>query len=365
MSGIYILIFGFLTALFVVLFAMPSLIKVAKLKNLVDSPTEERKMHRWSIPTLGGVVIFGAIVFSYTLWFPVEYDFIDGTVVNFKFLIASLILLFFVGVKDDVIGTAPIKKLIAHIIVAFILVVMANLRIESMHGIFGIYDTLSLWQSYLLTLFVYLVIINAINLIDGLDGLAGLISLASSIFFGILFYFSGNIPLSLLSFVLSGTMMGFVFFNFHPARVFMGDAGSLAIGSIFCVLAINAINENYFLAPLWIQYLNKPVLIMSFLAYPLIDTLRVFILRIFRGNSPFKADKNHIHHYFERLGIGHGKTSLILFFYSITVVVFLVILHLYMGVNRPTTVFCIQTLFSCISLLSIYYITKKFFLKRD
>ena len=149
--------------------------------------------------------------------------------------------------------------------------------------------------------------------------------------------------------------MGFVFFNFHPARVFMGDAGSLAIGSIFCVLAINAINENYFLAPLWIQYLNKPVLIMSFLAYPLIDTLRVFILRIFRGNSPFKADKNHIHHYFERLGIGHGKTSLILFFYSITVVVFLVILHLYMGINRPTIVFCIQTLFSCISLLSIFY----------
>ena len=97
-------IFGFLTSLFVVIFAMPSLIKVAKLKNLVDSPTEKRKMHRWSIPTLGGVVIFGAIVFSYTLWFPVEYDFIDGTVVNFKFLIASLILLFFVGVKDDVIG---------------------------------------------------------------------------------------------------------------------------------------------------------------------------------------------------------------------------------------------------------------------
>ena len=118
---------------------MPSLIKVAKLKNLVDSPTEDRKMHRWSIPTLGGVVIFGAIIFSYSLWFPVEYDFIDGALVNFKFLIASLILLFFVGVKDDVIGTAPIKKLIAHIIVAFILVVMADLRIESMHGILGVY----------------------------------------------------------------------------------------------------------------------------------------------------------------------------------------------------------------------------------
>ena len=128
LSKIYILVFGFLTAFLVVIFAMPSLIKVAKLKNLVDSPTEDRKMHRWSIPTLGSVVIFGAIVFSYTLWFPVEYDFINGAIVNFKFLIASLILLFFVGVKDDIIGTAPIKKLIAHIIVAFILVVMANLK---------------------------------------------------------------------------------------------------------------------------------------------------------------------------------------------------------------------------------------------
>ena len=114
---------------------MPSLIKVAKLKNLVDSPLEDRKMHRWSIPTLGGVVIFGAIVFSYSLWFPEKYDFIDGMLVNFKFLISSLILLFFVGVKDDIIGTAPVKKLIAHIIVAFILVVMAGLRIESMQGI--------------------------------------------------------------------------------------------------------------------------------------------------------------------------------------------------------------------------------------
>ena len=102
-----------------------------------------------------------------------------------------------------------------------------------MHGIFGVYRSLALWQSYLLSLFVYIVIINAINLIDGLDGLAGLISFNASLLFSWLFYLSGNIPLSLLAIVLSGTMLGFLFFNFHPARVFMGDAGSLAIGSIF------------------------------------------------------------------------------------------------------------------------------------
>ena len=91
MSGLYILIFGFFTALIVVLFSMPSLIKVAKLKNLVDSPLEDRKMHRWSIPTLGGVVIFGAIVFSYSLWFLVIYDFIDVMLVFFIFFFSSII----------------------------------------------------------------------------------------------------------------------------------------------------------------------------------------------------------------------------------------------------------------------------------
>ncbi len=365
MSEIYILVFGFLTAFFVVLFAMPSLIKVAKLKNLVDSPTEDRKMHRWSIPTLGGVVIFGAIVFSYSLWFPVEYNFINGAVVNFKFLISSLILLFFVGVKDDIIGTAPIKKLIAHIIVAFILVVMANLKIESMHGIFGVYKTLSVWQSYLLSLFVYIVIINSINLIDGLDGLAGLISLLASFLFALIFYFSGNMPLSLLAIVLSGTMLGFVFFNFHPARVFMGDAGSLAIGSIFCLLSINAINENYLLAPIWVQSLNKPILVMSILVYPLIDTLRVFILRIFKGNSPFKADKNHIHHYFEKLGIGHSKTTLTIFFFSIVIVLFQLFIQFYLKIENPTYLFFIQISFACTLMFLIYKIYKKLFSSFD
>ena len=167
MNGLYIVIFGFVTSFLVVLFSMPSLIKVAKLKNLVDTPSEERKMHRWSIPTLGGVVIFGAIIFSYALWFPEEYDHIPGMLINFKYVIACLLVLFFVGVKDDIIGTAPLKKLIAHVIVGFILVIMADIRILSMHGIFGIYGQLDLWQSYLLTIFTYLVIINSINFIPG------------------------------------------------------------------------------------------------------------------------------------------------------------------------------------------------------
>ena len=358
MSGLYIIIFGFLTAFLVVLFSMPSLIKVAKLKNLVDTPMEDRKMHRWSIPTLGGVVIFGALIFSYTLWFPEEYDHIPGMLINFKYVIACLLLLFFVGVKDDIIGTAPLKKLIAHIIVGFILVIMADIRIISMHGIFGVFD-LDLWQSYLLTIFAYLVIINAINLIDGLDGLAGLISFLASLFLAIIFYLTGNIPIALLAGVLSGTMLGFIFFNFSPARVFMGDAGSLSIGVIFCVLTINAINENYSTGPVWLQQLNKPVLLLSILSYPLMDTLRVFILRVIRSKSPFKADKNHIHHHFEKTGIGHAKTSLLLFLFSAAVVCSQLFFQLFCVINQPTILFFLQILFSSLLITGLYYMVKK------
>jgi len=342
MSDFNTLIMGFITAFFVVMISMPSLIKVAKLKHLVDSPSEERKMHRWSIPTLGGVVIFGAIVFSYSLWFPNQSIDSREFVNDFKHIIACLILLFFIGIKDDIIGTAPIKKLIAHIIVAFILVIMADIRIESMHGIFGVNGNLPLWLSYFLTFFVYIVIINAINLIDGLDGLAGSISFVASFIFGVLFYYSGDIALSLLAFVLSGTMLGFVFFNFAPARVFMGDAGSLSIGVIFCLLAINSINTNYESSPFWLKELNKPVLAMSILVYPLIDTLRVFSVRILKGVSPFKADKNHIHHKLKVLGFNHATSTLFLVFYSLFILASQLILQLYFDVINSTHIFFIQ-----------------------
>lgn len=360
MTGLYILFLGFFTAFLVVLFSMPSLIKVAKLKNLVDHPGEERKMHRWSIPTLGGVVIFGAIVFSYALWFPQEYNHIHGMITNFKYLFACLIILFFVGVKDDIIGTAPVKKLIAHIMVGFILVIMADIRILGMHGIFGINAPLELWQSYLLSIFVYIVIINSINLIDGLDGLAGLISLLAALFFGLLFFYSGNIPLSLLAMVLCGTMLGFVIFNFSPARVFMGDAGSLSIGAIFCVLSINCINDNYELAPEWIKSINKAVITMSIMCYPLMDVLRVFVIRLAKGKSPLSADKNHIHHNFERLGIGHAKTSLILFGFSIIVVMFQLLIQLVFNINNPTILLFIQLVFACSIMWIIYILVKNF-----
>ncbi len=316
-----ILWLGFLTSFFVVLLATPSLIKVAKLKHLVDEPGEERKLHTRSIPTIGGIVIFGALIFSYSIWFPETYHYIDKAIVNFKTVISVLTLLFFVGIKDDIIGTAPLKKLAAHFIVGFIIVIISDIRIESMHGIFGIYN-LDLWQSYLISIFTYIVIVNAYNLIDGLDGLAAGIGLISSVSFGIFFSYTGNIPLALLSFVLAGALLGFLIFNFSPARIFMGDSGSLIIGAVISLLAINSINTPSAQLPAFLTNSNLPILAMSILVYPLADTIRAFSLRAFKGISPFTADKNHIHHKFVALGFSHAKTVIILYSYNLFIIAF-------------------------------------------
>lgn len=322
-----IVILGFITSFFIVLLATPSLIKVAKLKRLVDEPSEERKLHIRSIPTIGGIIIFAGFLFAYALWFPDEnrnyyYDpdhDIPLAFAHFKYLISALLILFFVGVKDDIIGTAPLYKLVGHMLVAFILVLMADIRIESMHGIFG-YHTLPDWLSILLSVFTYIVIVNGFNLIDGVDGLASGVGFIACAFFGAWFYMAGNVPLTLLSSTLAGALLGFLVFNFTPARIFMGDSGSMLIGAVMSVLAISMIEHPTDKLPSLIQGIPTPLLAMSILAYPLIDTLRVFMLRAIKGNSPFTADKNHIHHGLLGKGLGHASVAIIVYGLNIGVV---------------------------------------------
>ena len=136
-----------------------------------------------------------------------------------------------------------------------------------MHGLFGYNLEFNLWQSYLFSFFVYIVIINSINLIDGLDGLASGIGLIAAVTFGLIFFFLGNIPLALLAFVLAGSLFGFLVFNFYPARIFMGDSGSLLLGVILCVLAVNFINYEGYHSPYWLQKLNKPVIAINTATY--------------------------------------------------------------------------------------------------
>jgi UDP-N-acetylmuramyl pentapeptide phosphotransferase/UDP-N-acetylglucosamine-1-phosphate transferase len=315
-----ILILVFITSFAVVLYSTPALIKVAILKRLIDLPSEDRKIHKRAIPTIGGIIIYAATLFAFSLWYNIddlhEYDQIYESVKEFKILVATSLVLFFVGVKDDIIGTSPVKKLFANILVGLILVLMGDIRITGLHGVFGV-NEIPQWGSIFLSLFTYIVVVNAMNLIDGIDGLAAGVGFIVSSVFGTWFIFANEYTLASLSFSLSGALLGFLIFNFSPAKIFMGDSGSLIIGMFICVLSIKLIEypltrmDNF-----WV-HISTPIFVIAALTYPLTDTLRIFIIRAAKGQSPFAADRNHLHHRLLDCGFSHVKTVIIIYIYSL------------------------------------------------
>ncbi len=318
------LVLVFITSFFVVLLSTPSLIKVAILKRLFDAPGDTRKLHTRMIPTIGGIIIFAGTLFAYSIWFPDKqiHDLpqLERSLSDYKFIVATLLVMFFVGVKDDIIGTAPVKKLVAHVLVGMVLVLMADIRIISMHGLFGI-EILPLWTSVFLSLFTYIVVVNAFNLIDGVDGLAGGVGFIASSAFGCWFTLAGDPAMACLAFALSGSLFAFLFFNFSPAKIFMGDSGSLTIGLIICILAIKVIGYDVSaIENKTILNVSKPLFAMAVLVYPLVDTLRIFIYRAVQGVSPFSADRNHLHHRLLDIGLSHKGTVMTVYFFNILVI---------------------------------------------
>ncbi len=340
-----LLLLSFFTAFGVVLFSTPSLIKVAILKRLFDEPTEERKLHKNVIPTVGGIIIFAGTFLSFVLWFPSDnllnidvgnssylknalmLEVTKSALNDFKYILATVLILFFVGAKDDIIGTSPIKRLAAHVLVALIIVLMADIRIKSMHGIFNI-NEIPYWSSIFISLFSIIVIINAINFIDGIDGLAAGIGLIASLVFGTWFYCVDDIVMSLLAFSLAGSLLAFLFFNFSPASIFMGDSGSTMIGMLLSVFALKTIEtSNAEINNTIIGEIQRPVFVMSILAYPLIDALRIFIYRSLKGMSPFEADRNHIHHALHNIGLSHRMISITLYSANILLIALALLLR--------------------------------------
>ena len=327
-----------LTSFSITFVAIPSIIKVARMKNLFDEPGD-RKSHNSKIPTLGGVALFAGIIFAFTFWSA------ESSYQPRQYIIASLIIMFFIGIKDDIIPLSPIKKFIGQLVSAGIIVFFANpvddptksftfFRLTNMVGIFGVYE-LPVTVSYILTIFTILVIINAYNLIDGIDGLAAGIGVIASFTFGIFLYMVENTVLATLSFALCGSLIAFLYYNLSNAKIFMGDTGSLIVGLILSILAINFIEANinnpktseelseflqlhFNISNISIDLSKSaPAIAIGILIIPLFDTLRVFFFRIIRRTSPFRPDRNHIHHKIIALGLNHKKASFILYFVNI------------------------------------------------
>jgi len=279
---------------------MPVIIQVADAKKLFDVP-DERKVHLSPIPSLGGLGIFAGLILSFLITFPLSLA------AEFQYFFAAALVIFFLGMKDDILVISPIKKLIGQFIAAFLIIYKGGIQIKSMHGFMGIYELPEV-MSLALTYLTVIVIINSFNLIDGVDGLAGSLGLMTALVFGTYFFYVGQLPYSLLSFILAGSLLGFLIFNHSPARIFMGDTGSLLLGLINAILVIRFISTadnpvSHF--PLT----SSPAIGFSILMVPLFDTIRVFSVRILNRRSPFSPDRNHIHHLLLDRGLSHSAVT--------------------------------------------------------
>jgi UDP-GlcNAc:undecaprenyl-phosphate/decaprenyl-phosphate GlcNAc-1-phosphate transferase len=293
--------------------AIPVIINVAEMKKLYDMP-DARKIHQVAITPLGGIGIFAGFVFGCLL--TINFKFAS----EFQYFIAAALVIFFLGLKDDILVLSPIKKFIGQVLAAFLIIYYGRIQIRSMHGFFGIHEIPEMF-SLLITYFSVIVIINSFNLIDGVDGLAGTLGLMSAALFGIYFLSAQNEPYYVLAFSLCGSLIAFLIFNFQPAKIFMGDTGSLLIGVVNAILVMEFIDPGN--GPSSVNPIqSSPAIGFTILMIPLLDTLRVFAIRIFKRRSPFSPDRNHIHHLLLDRGLSHRTITLLLVSLNVSMVVF-------------------------------------------
>jgi len=264
---------------------------------------------------MGGIAIFLGFFIASLIWVDITQW------KEIRIILIALFIVFFIGVRDDLVPLRPFMKLLGQVMAGGLLIILFDLRLKSFYGLFGIYD-IPLIVSYGITLFTIIVITNSFNLIDGLDGLAGTIACIALLAFGVSFFLADDIIFAILSFCMLGAVTAFLFFNWEPSEIFMGDTGALVIGMMLSINAIHFIDLHYNLA-IDNPYKFKASIAgaVSFIIIPLADTLRIFILRITRKQSPFTPDKSHIHHNIMRLGFSHGKSTILLGLVQIVFVV--------------------------------------------
>jgi UDP-N-acetylmuramyl pentapeptide phosphotransferase/UDP-N-acetylglucosamine-1-phosphate transferase len=298
-----IIFFSVAISFLVAFVSIPLLIKISYTNNLFDFPSVI-KSHSYPVSFLGGIGIFMAVVLSMTITLP------SANAVWLQYLLASSILIFLLGLYDDILFLSPLKKFIGQLIAIVIIVELGQFQLTSLYGFLGINEMNSL-GSHVFTYLTILLIINAYNLIDGVDGLAGTLALISTVFFGVVFFMNNDPVFAALSFSIAAALAAFLVFNYTPPKIFLGDTGSLLIGLFNAVLVIRFINLETSIGSFF--HSNSAAAIgFSVLFIPIIDTIRVMVLRIYRGKSPFVGDQNHIHHMLLKRGYSHIKVTLIL-----------------------------------------------------
>ena len=330
---------------------MPNIIYLAIRKNLFSSlkPVlnggEVRK-----ISNLGGIAIFVSLRITHSLFIDLE---------NFPtdYYIAALFIIFLIGLNDDLTGMRPLNRLIAQITVALVIVIPGDLYVHSLDGMFGIYELNPMLGMFLSAFFI-VGLINAFNLIDGIDGLAGSLAFTIILAFAYLFYLLHRTDLALLSLAFSGTLLAFLLYNLHPAKIFMGDSGAYIIGFTMGTLSIelvNGISQNS-IEILGITLHSAYGIVVALLFLPIFDTIRVFTLRICNKQHPFKGDSNHLHHRLIKFGFTHSQIAATFVVTTLALAGCSILLH---NFNPAIQVLILLGIVLLLNLLSYYWLSEK------
>lgn len=311
-SHFYLIVLLVLAAFWISKSLIPVLLLVAKQKKLFEDGNGSHKLHEGLIPTLGGIAIFAAFLITFS-----ASSFADE-ITGYGYFVSATLILFAAGLKDDLLVISPFKKLAAQLLATSLIVFGCGIQITNMGGVFGL-EAISAWVSIPLTFYTIIVVINSHNLIDGIDGLGGSVGVLASLFFGYWFYKAGIFEWAVFSFILTGSILGFLWYNRPPARIFMGDTGSLIIGFFMAVLAVNFVELSISEPAVVNWQAAAPIIVAAVLVVPLYDTLRIFIVRAVVGKSPFDADKEHVHHHLLRIGFTHGQ--IVIFLLSLNVII--------------------------------------------
>ena len=308
------IVLAFVISVFVARLIIPRILIISLRKKLFDIP-DARKIHKRAIPRLGGVSFFPTILFSCCLVLAFRsltgYNISDFQVSyvlpECLFLICGMTLLYLTGIADDLIGVRYRQKFVVQILCACFLPI-SGLWINDLYGLFGVH-VISAWVGIPFTVLTIVFITNAVNLIDGIDGLASGLSSVALLVFGVLFIEKGLWMYSIIAFSTFGVLVPFFYYNVFGSverarKIFMGDTGSLTLGYILSFLAVKYSQNNLVVT----SYTEGAfVIAFSTLIVPSFDVIRVVMLRIRNGKSPFEADKNHIHHKFLAMGFTPRK----------------------------------------------------------
>ena len=317
---------------------IPQILLIAFRKQLFDEP-DERKIHRCLVPRLGGIAFEPVVFFSLFLVLGINLAFTNGEITMevmsgfkpFLFGFCAIILIYLIGIADDLIGVRYIAKFGAQILCGVMLII-GGIWIDNLHGVFGI-NQLSPAIGYPFTILLVVFIINAINLIDGIDGLASGLSGIACLSYGLIFFLTSDYLYAMLAFATLGVLVPFFYYNVFgdPGRqqkIFMGDTGSLTIGIILSFLSIHM---AMYPCDKCIDNTNTIVLAFSPLFVPCCDVVRVYLYRVRSGKNPFLPDRNHIHH--KLLAIGMRQRSAMVTIVSVTLALILLNIFLSMVIS--------------------------------